>query len=154
MGLEDCAGGGLRCSRYLGLFDCAVVRFWFHEYELIVDFVVDEHGRLASVVIEGPVFRRPGVAQVRVDCHTRYSSLYRDFGCGDYCVVLNVACNSVRKVVTVRYGSDDFVMNPCRYIGEIREAITRSSDDATVQVFRTIMNILDAEYSVGDFCLG
>jgi hypothetical protein len=57
-------------------------------------------------------------------------------------------------VVTVRYGSDDFVMNPCRYIGEIREAITRSSDDATVQVFRTIMNILDAEYSVGDFCLG
>jgi hypothetical protein len=59
MGLEDCAGGGLRCSRYLGLFDCAVVRFWFHEYELIVDFVVDEHGRLASVVIEGPVFVGP-----------------------------------------------------------------------------------------------
>jgi hypothetical protein len=45
------------------------------------------------------------------------------------------------------------VLNPCRYIGEIREAITRSGDDATVQVFRIIMNILGAEYSVGDLCL-
>ncbi len=150
VGVGVCGTDGIKCSRYLGAFDCLIVHFWFHELELTVEFIVRGDGLLDSLIIEGPIFRGPGnYAQVRLEVYTKYSSVYGDVirkrGLGE--VHVRLICGGVRREFFVGYGNEDFVRNPCRYAEELRAIANRPSDDLTLRMITYIMSKLGVALS-------
>ncbi len=152
MGIEECIKNGLRCSKYLGLFDCLIAHFWFHEYELTVEFIVNGNGLLDSIIIEGPVFYKPGdYKQIRVETYTGHSVMHRRFAHDlrneDYLLVYLI-CGSVSEELTVHYDNGDFVTNPCKYAREARGIISQPSDDMTLRFVTGIMEKLGISISI------
>ncbi|BDR92660.1 hypothetical protein [Vulcanisaeta souniana] len=154
MGMEACIKNGLRCSRYLGLFDCLVVHFWFHEYELTAEFIVNNNGSLDSIIIEGPVFYKPGEPmQIRVEVYTRHSVMRRHLTRGpeneDY-LLIHAVCGDFNEELTVHYGNGDFVTNPCKYAREVGSIISQPSDDMTLRLVVGIMERLGITISIDE----
>ncbi|WP_054853685.1 hypothetical protein [Vulcanisaeta distributa] len=146
MGVRDCISGGIRCSRYLGAFDCLIVHFWFHELELTVEFVINDDGLLDSLIVEGPIFRSPGnYVQVRFEVYTKYSRMYSNVirGVKGNNVLMRVVCKGgVRRELLMGYGNEDFIDNPCRYAIDMRGRAGNPSDDLTLRIITNVMDDL------------
>jgi hypothetical protein len=142
VGVRECVERGFKCSRYLGLFDCLIVHFWFHEFELTVEFVVNNDGSLTSLIVEGPIFYGPGnYAQVRVEVHTRYSSIYGNAMINHSdSILIRIMCRGNRRELFIRYVNEDFVNNPCKYSGEVSRVANKPNDDITLRLINEIMS--------------
>ena len=144
--------GGVRCSRYLGAFNCLLVHFWFHEFELTVEFVVRDDGSLDSLIIEGPIFKGPGnYVQVRFEIYTKYSSIYgdaiRNYSPGN--VLMRIICGGIRRGLFMGYSNEDFVRDPCKYAEELRNIVNKPSDDLTLRIITNVVSNLGIAVSSG-----
>ncbi len=108
---------------------------------MTAEFIVNNNGSLDSIIIEGPVFYKPGEPmQIRVEVYTRHSVMRRHLTRGpeneDYLLIHAVCGGDFNEELTVHYGNGgDFVTNPCKYAREVGGSIiSQPSDDMTLRL--------------------